>query len=108
VKIKMIRLTFIIGIALLAMVFQKNPVWGMFAIGVYILIKSRRRRFNSNKGLIDSAQKNTFETIHAMNMGFQSIADAIKGEDTEMYYDEDKKQRGYFKKRAVNMDMYKN
>ena len=101
----MVKLTLIIGILLLALVFQKNPVWGMFAIGVYLSIKFRNRRFNSNKGLIDSAQKNTFETIHAMNMGFQSIADAIKGEDTEIYYDEDKKRSGFFKKSPVSMDI---
>ena len=104
----MVKITFIIMVLLLALIFQKNPVWGMFAIGVYILIKFRSRRFNSNKGLIDSAEKNTFETIHAMNMGFQSIADAIKGEDSEVYYDEDKKQSGFFKKSPMNMDMYKN
>ena len=104
----MLKLTLIIGILLLALIFQKNPVWGIFVIGVYILIKFRSRRFNSNKGLIDSAEKNTYRTIFAMDMGFQTIADAIKGEDTEIYYDEDKKQGRYFKKKAVNLDMYEN
>ena len=104
----MVKITFIIGVLLLALVFQKNPLWGMFGIGIYLLYRFRRRRFSSNKGLIDSGERNTDHIVFTMTKGFETIAEAIKGEDTEMYYDEDKKRSGYFKKSPVSMDMYKN
>ena len=106
------KIIFIISVLLLALIFQKNPVWGMFAIGIYILYKFRSRRINSNKGLIDSSERNTDHIVFAMAAGFQTIADAMKGEDTELYYDNDKKskksKRGYYKDSPAGLGLLQN
>ncbi len=105
----MVKLTFIIGILLLALIFQKNPVWGIFVIGIYILLRFRSRRFNSNKGLIESGKNNTYMTINAMNMGFQTIADAITGQDSDDdFYENDKKPKEYLRKVPVSTNIYRN
>jgi len=104
----MVKLTMIIGIVLVGLIFQKNPIWGMCAVGIYVFIRFRRRRFNSNKGLIESGEKNTYMTIDAMNKGFQTIADAIKGEDSDDYFDNDKNMKNQFRKHSANISIYKN
>ena len=107
-EIKMVKITFIIGIVLIALIFQKNPLLGIAVLGLYIWFRFRRRRFNSNQGLIESGEKNTYMTIEAMNMGFQTIADAIRGEDTDDYYDNDKNQMNLRKKTSIGTNIYRN
>ena len=105
----MVKLTMIIGIILLALIFEKSPTWGIFAIGIYLIIRFKRRRFNSNKGLIDSAEHNTNLTINAMNEGFQTIAEAIQGrEDEEDYFDEEKGSGAYLQRRRREVNIFKN
>ena len=104
----MVKLTFIIGILLLAMIFQKNPIWGIFIVGIYILLRFRRRRFDSNKGLIESGINNTYMNINAMNIGLQTIADAITGQDPDDDYDNEKNPKEYSKRILVKNDIYRN
>ena len=104
----MVKLTFIIGILLLAMIFQKNPTWGIFIVGIYILLRFRSRRFDSNKGLIESVINNTYMNINAMNIGLQTIADAITGQDPDDDYDNEKNPKEYSKRILVKNDIYRN
>jgi hypothetical protein len=46
--------------------------------------------------------------IYAINQGFQSICDAINAQDTDIYYENEKKPNKFFKKNAVGMNIYKN
>jgi hypothetical protein len=105
---KMVKITFVIGVLLIALIFEKNPVWGIFIVGIYILFRFRKRKYNSSKGLIESGEKNTYMMIYAINQGFQSICDAINAQDTDIYYENEKKPNKFFKKNAVGMNIYKN
>ena len=104
----MVKITFILGIVLLALIFQKNPIWGFFVLGLYVWFRFRRRRFNSNQGLIESGINNTYRTIEAMNNGFQAIADAIRGEDPDDYYDNDKNLNKQYRKSPTSVNVYRN
>jgi len=104
----MIKITFVIGILLLALIFEKNSMVGLFVIGIYILFRFRKRKFNSNKGLIESGKNNTYEIKRAIEKGFESICEAITRQDPDIYYENDKKPRDYFKRTALDMDIYKN
>ena len=99
-------------VLLLALVFQKNPAWGIFVLGIYVLYRFRSRKFNSNKGLISSGEKNTEDIVIAITTGFETIAEVMKAEDTEIYYDNDKnrtqKKRGYYNKTPESANLLQN
>jgi len=102
------KIVLALGIILLALIFEKSPTWGMFVIAVYFLIKFKQRKFNSNRGLIDSNEKNTYVTIKAINEGFEKIADAISRRDEEDDYYEDEKGTGINRKRSTEISIFRN
>ena len=74
---KMSKISFTLGIIILAMIFEKNPTIAITIIAIYIAVKLQKKNYNANKKLIKSQEKNAINIIFTIEKGCKKISQAI-------------------------------
>lgn len=73
------KITVVIEVVLLALIFQKNPILGLFILVFYIYFKYRKSRFFYNKLIVKAGRRNTRKIEQAIDKGFDKVYGAMIG-----------------------------
>ncbi len=103
-----INIKFILGIILLALIFQKNTNIGIFIIAIYAITKIPKRRKDVNKKLIENNEINTKKITKAIDKGFLNICKtmiALKNPDQD--FDLENDPNNDFEEETFNTRVYR-